>query len=509
MAKIEVTEDQLAFLDTLANNATEVAQAKHKWIEVSERQVPLVTWSDFEGASKLREWADEIKSLKTSVDDPAWLLAGKAAIVQSGQEDQALILARLIAHETEVGFVMMDGDIFSKDAVKVLDEALQLGPVILFIGSSEWSDNPKHGTAFAEVISSALQENSGLIIMAWARNVGKISDALRAPGVFDRTFLVPALPAEKRGKVIFSLIGEELCSPALLAEAAKVGQLLSDDGVHSLNRYALHLKRLAKRGGRQIDFSDLVDIHIRDTFEGAAAQTDTNEVREQVAYHEAGHAAIAIIDSDGKYVPEYASITGAAGFKGVVLQSIEAISKFYFSGFVSYWDFRHKIRISLGGRVAEELVFGAEKVCTGAQGDLTTATGLAMQAFAEWGFAPDMGKESQSSSNLAVLVTELNVESEARLHELVRQFLASEYEATRKLLADNRPLLDAIKERLMIDPIVDRGELCEIIATTKDKGEACTFAEMVEAAKKTFENCSGAEPSPFLSQSSREAILGT
>ena len=466
--KIEVSKDQLAYLEKLAEQAPAVLQANHKWIDISQRQVPLVSWSDFEGADMLSGWAREIKALKASGEDPAWEFAGKAALVQAEQEDQALLLARLIAKEAEIGFVMMDGETFSKDPVKVLKEALQLGPVLLFICYSEWSGNPKLGNAFAEVIAGALQENSGLILLAWTGNVRKVSDVLRAPGVFDRTFLVPAFAAEKRGKVIISLIGEEICGPTLLAETDKVGKLLSDDSVHSLNRYALHLKRVAKQHKRKVEFSDLIDIHLRDTLEGVTTQTDTKDVREQVAYHEAGHAAIGIIDSGGRYVPEYASITGAAGFKGVVVTSLDAF--FRFSGdFTSYWDFRHQIRISLGGRAAEELVYGPEMVCTGARGDLTNATGMAMQAFAEWGFAPDMGRQGQSGSNLAVLVTELNVESDARLHGLVRQFLASEYEATLELLTANRPLLDAIKEKLLADPVVDHGELCEIIDKVKVK----------------------------------------
>lgn len=463
MPKIEVTAEQVAIFEEQMEKAEVPEPAAHKLIEQSEKQVPMMAWTDFEGADKLRGWAGDVRRLRDTNESSEWELVGRALLLEVEREDQAILLARLCAHDAGVDFVLMDGDVFSKQSEEVLQEVSKLGNVLVYLSHSTWIAEPKHAHMYAELIASALRANRGLLLVAGTDNVGNVADTLRAPGVFDRSFLLPGFSAEKRGKIILSLIGEAICSPALLKETDKVGKLFGGKSIHSLGRFSLHLRRLNQREKQLIEFSDLIDIHLRDTSESDVSPADAKEVREQVAYHEAGHAAVGILDSDGKYVPEYASITGAAGFKGVVVTSLDAFHKFA-GGFTSYWDFRHQVRISLGGRAAEELIYGAENVCTGASGDLTSATSMAIRMFSSVGFAPGMGTKGQSGSNLAVMVTESDLTSMARLYDLARQFLAEEYEATLSLLAKNRPLLDAIKDRLMIDPVVDQAEIREIIA---------------------------------------------
>jgi cell division protease FtsH len=107
-----------------------------------------------------------------------------------------------------------------------------------------------------------------------------------------------------------------------------------------------------------------------------------------VAAHEAGHAAVAILDSNGKNIPDYWSIVPGADFKGVVAESIAYRESL--GGRTTYADFRHQIRVRLAGRAAEELAFGPENISSGACGDLESVWKRSSRAFGRWGFAPDM-----------------------------------------------------------------------------------------------------------------------
>lgn len=133
---------------------------------------------------------------------------------------------------------------------------------------------------------------------------------------------------------------------------------------------------------------------------------------------------------------------------------------------MTYADMRHKVRIGLAGRAAEELVFGPELVSHGSRDDLKRVTLSAASAFAFWGFAPSMEKERQSGSNLSLsgIDDDLFIPSEsAHTKALVREFLATEYGVVMEVLAVHRSLLDAIAERLLVDAVVDQEALEELV----------------------------------------------
>ena len=96
--------------------------------------------------------------------------------------------------------------------------------------------------------------------------------------------------------------------------------------------------------------------------------------------------------------------------------------------------------------------------------DLENCYQRASKAFYNLGFAPDMGAPGVSASNLAILLGTPSPSEYAHNEHLVRQFLATEYAQTLNLLQTNRPLLDAITDRLMWDPIVDQEELKALMA---------------------------------------------
>jgi ATP-dependent Zn protease len=169
---------------------------------------------------------------------------------------------------------------------------------------------------------------------------------------------------------------------------------------------------------------------------------------------------VAVIDSHGKNVPDYASIVPSAFFKGVVVDAYDYHTSQ--GDQLTYEAFRHKVRLWLAGRAAEEMYLGALQVSNGSRGDLDKATDFACDGFGLWGFAPSMDEAGKSGSNLTVAVDKSTAFDVERVHGLVREFLATEYAVVMKMLVEHRAFVDAIAERLLWDPILDQKTLTEM-----------------------------------------------
>jgi cell division protease FtsH len=134
-------------------------------------------------------------------------------------------------------------------------------------------------------------------------------------------------------------------------------------------------------------------------------------------------------------------------------------------GELTYDRFRHDIRVSLGGRAAEEVLLGAEQVSRGASADLGACTRRSADAFGRYGFAPDMGAPGASAGNLAVLTGPPTASQTLYLEGLTRAFLAREYLAVLEILRKHRALLEAVADRMVWDAVVDQGELRAMCAS--------------------------------------------
>lgn len=194
--------------------------------------------------------------------------------------------------------------------------------------------------------------------------------------------------------------------------------------------------------------------------EEAELPTEDDEMRRSIAAHEAGHAAMAILDSKGKNIPDYCSIVPGTDFKGVVTESLAYCASL--GERTTYADFRHRIRIRLAGRAAEELAYGPESISTGAGGDFALGLQAGVHRVRSWGFAPDMTSHEQASGDLGVVLGDPTPTERARLEGQVRAYLAREYRHVYQVLEENSPLVDAIADRLMSAPIIDQKQLLEL-----------------------------------------------
>ena len=479
-AGIDVLDRALPILMAIgyanAAPATAIEQASS---EKAELPAPVTAaappWERITGAHLLKDWAGELMVALDSRNADDWRLTGQAVVLVS--EDLTHCRAALPRVAAEAGFryvLIKDDDVPDMPSLGAFS---RLAPVLLHLEPGRWCLGPQEDES-ADLTSEvngfqrrlakwigAFDPAKPVLVVTSQRTLGDMSNLLDGPGRFDRYLTLPPQSMEAHGEGFLDDLGRERCGESLLKATGKLGKLIS--GCPSSPTWRtlarLYLQRLHRRSGRPVEFLDLMHLATRGFAElGPQDLTGDSTQRRQVAVHEAGHAAVAILDSGGCNIPDYCSIVPGADFRGVVAESVAY--HYARKDRFTYLDLRHQTRISLAGRAAEEVVFGAEQVSGGASGDLENCYRHVSNAFYNLGFAPDMGAPGASASNLAIVIGTPSPSEFAHNEHLVRQFLATEYMQILNLLQTNRPLLDAITDRLMWDPIVDQEELKTLMA---------------------------------------------
>ena len=436
------------------------------------------SWESLPGSSKLRDWARDLRVACAADDgaDDAWDLTGRAAVIISDELRSCRAAAHRIATDAGMRFVFV-----AKEAVCELTspaEFLAIAPVLVHLESGRWMADAVDGETDATTESmKKLQEK----IVEWMRAFSPekpvvfttsastntdVTESFRHAGLFDRFLNLPAPTMEAYGNRVIDRIGREQCADSVTCVPAKVGRLfkLEYETERREELALLRLRRTAARKGCALEFTDFVAIATRGFVEEDVRVQEPYESRRKIAYHEAGHAAVSMIDSGGRNVPDYATIVPSAAFRGVVVESYQYHAEL--NDDITYAEFRQRVRISLAGRAAEELEFGAEHVSNGACSDLKEATGISAVAFSRWGFAPSMELEGRSGSNLKVSKQDgdpFTPSEAASVEGLVQRFLSEEYRVVQEMLSGNRAFVDSIAELLLREEVVDQQALMELV----------------------------------------------
>jgi cell division protease FtsH len=307
--------------------------------------------------------------------------------------------------------------------------------------------------------------NSGVIVLA-ATNRGDILDtALLRPGRFDRR--VPVDLPDKDGRVAILRVH---CRNKPLADEVDLGEIASRtigfSGASLQNLMNEAAIMAARRSKDKITFSE-IDYAIDRLTVGLAKTTGMNNPARQrlVAYHEAGHGVMAAL------IPGYDTVAkltiiprsnGAGGF--TLFTPDESRSE---SGLYSLKFLKGQLAVALGGRVAEELVYGAEEVTTGASNDLQQVRNIARRMVAQWGFSKDSlsptAWEPAESPGMFAGSTAASEETESTIDDEVAKLVDEAYSVCKETLAKNRPLLDATVDALLEKETIDGFELDALI----------------------------------------------
>merc|ERR1719169_329012 len=371
-----------------------------------------VTFADVAGCdgSKL-----ELTEIVDFLKDPAKYSAlgakiPKGVIMEGPPGTGKTLLARAVAGEAGVPFVSASGSEFVEmfvgvGAARVRDlfgEAKKNAPCIVFIdeidavgrqraggGGGMGGGNDEREQTLNQILTEmdGFEGNSGVIVLAATNRADILDSALLRPGRFDRR--VPVDLPDVKGRLSILKVharGKPLADELDLGIVAKRTTGFSGASLANLMNEAAIIA--ARKNKTAISYAE-VDYAIDRVTVGMQKTTGTSFPARQrlVAYHEAGHAVMGLLTPDYDMVTKVTIVprtNGAGGFT-LFTPSEERLE----SGMYSKRYLEAQLCVALGGRVAEEIVFGEDEVTTGASNDLQQVRSIARRMVAQWGFAND------------------------------------------------------------------------------------------------------------------------
>ncbi|OLN92007.1 Mitochondrial inner membrane i-AAA protease supercomplex subunit YME1 [Colletotrichum chlorophyti] len=384
------------------------------------------------------------------------------------------LLARAVAGEAGVPFFYMSGSEFDEvyvgvGAKRVRDlfaSAKSKSPAIIFIdeldaigGRRNTRDAAYHKQTLNQLLTEldGFEQNSGVVIIA-ATNFPELLDkALTRPGRFDRHVTV-ALP-DVRGRIaILKYHAKKIkAAPEINFEAiaASTGGLSGAELENIVNQAAVRASRLKAAAVTMSDFEWAKDKVIM----GAERKNMIigQKEKEMTAYHEAGHALVSFFNRDSPNKLYKVTILPRGQSLGHTAHLPEMDKYSYTTR-----DLKSLIETSLGGKLAEELVYGTDKVTTGVSSDLENATNLAFQMVALYGMSAKLGPVEYGKR-----YNQLSGETKAVIEQEVQRTLSESYERVRELLTSKRKELDLLAQALVEYETLDKNEVEKVIRGEK------------------------------------------
>ena len=366
-----------------------------------------VTFADVAGIDEAREELEEIVEF---LKDPHRFskLGGqipKGALLVGSPGTGKTLLARAIAGEAGVPFFTISGSDFVEMFVGVgasrvrdmFDQAKKNAPCIVFIdeidavgrhrGSGLGNSNDEREQTLNQLLveMDGFEANEGIIIIAATNRPDVLDPALLRPGRFDRQVTVPLPDIEGREKILAVHMKKVPLAPDVEARTLARGTpgMSGADLANLVNEAALMAARRNKRLVAMAEFESAKDRIIMGTEWRSLVMTQ--DEKKMTAYHEAGHALVRMHEPASDPIHK-ATIIPRGGALGMVVSMPERDNYSYH---------RDKMFADLstvmGGRVAEEEIFGYDKVSSGASGDIKQATKLARAMVLRWGMSDKLG----------------------------------------------------------------------------------------------------------------------
>ncbi len=396
------------------------------------------------------------------------------------------LLARAVAGEAGVPFFSISGSEFVEMFVGVgasrvrdlFEQAKANAPCIVFIdeidavgrqrGAGLGGGNDEREQTLNQLLTEmdGFEGNTGIIIIAATNRPDVLDAALLRPGRFDRQVVVDRPDFAGRLEILaVHAKGKTLAQDVDLEKIARRTPGFTGADLSNLLNEAAILA--ARRNLTEISMDEINDAIDRVLAGPEKKDRVMSEKRKTlVAYHEAGHALV------GALMPEYDPVQkitiiprGRAGGLTWFLPSEDRMQ--------SRTYLRNQMAVALGGRVAEEIVFGESEVTTGASSDLQQVANIARQMVMRFGMSDELGPVAlgRSSGNMFLgreIATErdFSEETAALIDKEVNRLVSEAYTRAKNLLMQNRPILDRIAQMLIEKETVDAEELEEIIRSS-------------------------------------------
>ena len=450
-----------------------------------------VTFADVAGIDEAKaELMEIVEFLKTP--ERYRRLGGKipkGVLIVGAPGTGKTLLAKAVAGEAGVPFFSLSGSDFVEmfvgvGAARVRDlfaQAQQKAPCIIFIdeldalGKARGVGGVLGGHDEREqTLNQLLAEmdgfntEKGVIILAATNRPEILDPALLRPGRFDRHVALDRPDLKGREQILRVHAKPVTLSPAvdLSAIAARTPGFVGADLANLVNEAALLAARKGKAAVEMADFDEAIDRIVA----GLEKKTRVMNPKEKetVAYHEAGHALVAESRPHADRVAKISIIPRGVAALGYT-QQLPTEDRYL----LKKAELLDRLDVLLGGRVAEELVFG--DVSTGAQDDLQRATDLVRHMITRYGMSERLGlatfEEPRSSAFLNVPVPQAPREYSERTAQVIddeiAKLLADAHTRVTETLTARRPELDALAKLLLEREVVDRAALDRLLSRSK------------------------------------------
>jgi len=379
---------------------------KSKAKMLTERQ-GRVTFEDVAGIDEARE---ELQEIVEFLKDPQRFskLGGqipKGALLVGSPGTGKTLLARAIAGEAGVPFFTISGSDFVEMFVGVgasrvrdmFEQAKKNSPCIVFIdeidavgrsrGGGLGNSNDEREQTLNQLLveMDGFEANEGIIIIAATNRPDVLDPALLRPGRFDRQVVVPIPDIDGREKILGVHMKKVPLAPDVNPRTIARGTpgFSGADLANLVNEAALLAARRNKRLVAMQEFEDAKDKVMMGAERRSMVMTE--DEKKMTAYHEAGHALVSINEPASDPIHK-ATIIPRGRALGMVMRLPERDSYSY------HRDKMHaNLAVAMGGRVAEDIIFGHDKVSSGASGDIQYATDLAKNMVTKWGMSEKLG----------------------------------------------------------------------------------------------------------------------
>jgi cell division protease FtsH len=373
------------------------------------------------------------------------------------------LLARAVAGEAGVPFFSISGSDFVEMFVGVgasrvrdmFEQAKKNAPCIIFIDEIDavgrsrangFSGNDERDQTLNAMLveMDGFNDNEGVIVIAATNRVDVLDKALTRPGRFDRQVQVPNPDFVGREKILKVHTRKVPIGPDVDLKTVARGTpgFSGADLANLVNEAALLAARRSKRIVTSSEFEDARDKILM----GAEHRTllMTEDEKRMTAYHEAGHALVSL-NMTGSIPIHKATIIPRGGALGMVqsLPERDKISQ-------SYEEMIAQLAMAMGGRVAEEIIFGNEKVTSGASGDIQQATKLARAMVTEYGFSRKLGRMAYSTPGADMFNSpKISEETQKTVDEEVLKLVEEGYKTAKDILTYHKKDLDKLAEGLL------------------------------------------------------------
>ncbi|MBP8625939.1 MAG: ATP-dependent zinc metalloprotease FtsH [Syntrophorhabdaceae bacterium] len=445
-----------------------------------------ITFDDVAGVDEAKE---ELKEIIEYLRNPNKFLniggkIPKGILLVGPPGTGKTLLAKAVAGEAKVPFFSMSGSDFVEmfvgvGASRVRDlfaQAQQKAPCIIFIdeldalgkarGMNPLSSHDEREQTLNQLLSEmdGFDTKTGVIIMGATNRPEILDPALLRPGRFDRHILVDRPDIKGREEILQVHIKNVKVSKDvdLKVVAARTPGFVGADLANLVNEAALLAARKNKQSVTMEDFEEAIDRVVAGLEKKKRVMS--RKEKEIVAYHETGHALMAEFLETADPVHKISIIPRGIAALGYTMQ-LPTEDRYL----MTKKELLDRLCVLLGGRVAEEIKFG--EISTGAHNDLYRATDIAKSMVKEYGMSKKLGYVTFEKNRKPLFLDitpsfggrDYSEETAREIDNEIKSIIDESYEKTKKILSDNKELLEKVAQMLLEKESIDGDELRRLI----------------------------------------------